>query len=210
MDRHMGAGMARYQSTSPGGAGKSSICVAYSVSHLVRSICRAQLRKLEAVAVGFLDLHLAPSAVCGVSLLDRRLPHQHRCADVRDSHNPTRRFTSCTSTTWPLGKWASETEPPISCLTDNVLLAALMRLPSRRIVRVAGLPTATPENFPIFIGLGLIAMGFFLLGYRRNLYLASQWFLRYPDKGFRYTLVHFVCPAILIGGGVVLVVTAAH
>ncbi len=72
---------------------------------------------------------------------------------------------------------------------------------------IIGIPTATPQTAPVYVGLGFVAIGFILLWYRRDLYWTYQWIVRYPDHGFVYSLVHFVGPIVFVVVGMVLVVT---
>ena len=66
--------------------------------------------------------------------------------------------------------------------------------------------TATPQNAPVFLGLGLAAIGCVALWYRRDLYLTYQWVVRYPNHGVRYVLAQFLVPVLLVVVGVALVI----
>lgn len=71
----------------------------------------------------------------------------------------------------------------------------------------AGIPTGTSQNAPIFVGLGLIALGSLALWYRKDLFLVCQWFVRYPDHGPLYLLIQIVIPVIVLAVGILLVVS---
>jgi hypothetical protein len=73
------------------------------------------------------------------------------------------------------------------------------------VVAASGIVTATPESAPIFVGIGFVAMGGLLLWYRHDLYLVSQWLVRYPDQGFVYVALQFVPPLLLIAAGIALI-----
>ena len=69
-----------------------------------------------------------------------------------------------------------------------------------------GVVTATPQNAPVIVGVGLVALGGLALWYRRELYLTYQWVVRYPNHGVRYVLAQFLVPVLLVVGGVALVI----
>jgi len=70
----------------------------------------------------------------------------------------------------------------------------------------SGSVLGTPENAPFKIGLGLVALGIFALWYRRDLYRVYQWLIRYPIMAPVYVLIQLVGPAVVILGGLGLIV----
>lgn len=72
---------------------------------------------------------------------------------------------------------------------------------------LVGVATATEQNAPVFVGLGLIGIGAISLWYRQDLYLKWQWIIRYPPHGLVYWFIQFVCPTVLIAGGIALLAT---
>ena len=63
----------------------------------------------------------------------------------------------------------------------------------------AGIPTGTPQNAPVLVGLGFIALGGIALWYRRDLYLATQYLFRYRTGGPLYVVIQIGLPIAMVG-----------
>ena len=64
---------------------------------------------------------------------------------------------------------------------------------------------ASPQDAPVYVGLGLVVLGIAALRYRRDLYRTYEWVIRYPDHGFIYTLVQLVGPVVAVVAGIGLI-----
>ena len=69
-----------------------------------------------------------------------------------------------------------------------------------------GIATGNAQNAPVFVGLGLVALGFLWLWHRQQTYLAFQWLVRYPNHGIVYVMTLFVAPSVLIVAGIGLII----
>ena len=65
--------------------------------------------------------------------------------------------------------------------------------------------SASPQDAPVYVGIGLVALGLLALWYRDQSYLAYQLIWPYPDHGFVYVVIHLLVPALVVIGGVALV-----
>jgi len=70
---------------------------------------------------------------------------------------------------------------------------------------ISGSGRASPEDAPVYVGLGIVALGLLALVFRQQCYLAYQWIRPYPGHGPIYVLIHFVGPAVAIVGGISLI-----
>ncbi len=58
----------------------------------------------------------------------------------------------------------------------------------------AGIPTGTPQNAPVLVGLGFIA-----LWSRRDLHVATQWLFCYRAGGPLYVVIQIGLPIAMVG-----------
>jgi hypothetical protein len=65
--------------------------------------------------------------------------------------------------------------------------------------------SASPEDAPVYVGLGLVALGLLALWYRDQCYLTYQLIRPYPNHGLIYIGIQVVVPALVVVGGVALV-----
>jgi hypothetical protein len=65
--------------------------------------------------------------------------------------------------------------------------------------------SASPQDAPVYVGVGLVAMGLLALWYRDQSYIACQLIRSYPDHGPIYVVIQLVVPALAVVGGVALV-----
>lgn len=73
------------------------------------------------------------------------------------------------------------------------------------IFAIAGPGGASPQDAPVYVGLGLVALGLLALWYRQECYLTYQWIRPYPDHGPVYIFVQFIAPVVVVVGGIGLI-----
>ncbi len=63
----------------------------------------------------------------------------------------------------------------------------------------------SPTEASVLVGLGMVAIAAVAPWYRRDLYFAFQWLLRYRERGIVYKVLQIGAPVVLALVGIVLV-----
>jgi hypothetical protein len=65
--------------------------------------------------------------------------------------------------------------------------------------------TASPEDAPVYVGVGLVVAGLLALWYRDQTYLTYQLIRPYPNHGLLYVVIQVLIPLLVVVGGIALV-----